>query len=306
MSVSKVADSVYLIDTLAYNERQAVACYLVRSRDKIAIIDTGYASTYLNVLIALAHLRITPERVNYIIPTHVHLDHSGATGHLAEIMKNAKIIAHEKAFKHLVDPTRLVESAKTIFGEEKVKYFGIPKPIEAERIEVVKDELEINMGDLTLTCIYAPGHAPHQISVLVREKNILITADSVGIIYPILGYMIPTTPPPQFDPEQAINTVENLSSFNPKTLLLPHFGLRDDPSRVFEETKLKINQWIEEVRNLSKETKDPNLIASKLAKKVANESGFSEEALPYYAKQSIYVSVLGILNYLSKKSALEG
>ena len=81
--IEKVTENIYLIDTLAYNEEKAVACYLVKSNDKFALIDVGYASTYMNVVNALLSANIDVSNLTYIIPTHVHLDHSGATGHIA-------------------------------------------------------------------------------------------------------------------------------------------------------------------------------------------------------------------------------
>lgn len=300
MKIERITENIYLIDTLAYNEEKAVACYLVKSGDKFALIDLGYASTYMNVINALLSAGIEPSNLTYIIPTHVHLDHAGATGHIANIAKKATIIAHERAQRHLVDPSKLIESAKEIFGEEKLKSFGLPLPVNAERINIVKDELELKLGDLTLRCIYAPGHAPHQISILLIEKKALFTADAVGIVQPKLNIMIPTTPPPSFDPIQAIKTVDNLSSYEPRMLLVPHFGVRNDPQNIFELTKLKINEWMEEIKKLVKANFKKEEILQTMLKKVKNEAKI--ENLPSSAIQSVYVTVSGILNYLSKLS----
>jgi len=296
--IEKITENIYLIDTLAYNEEKAVACYLVKSGDKFALIDVGYASTYMNVVNALLSANIDVSNLTYIIPTHVHLDHSGATGHIANIAKKATIVAHERAQRHLVDPSRLIESAKQIFGEEKLNSFGLPLPVNPERITVVKEELELKLGDLTLRCIYAPGHAPHQISVLLVEKKALFTADAVGIVQPKLNIMIPTTPPPSFDPIQAIKTVDNLSSHEPNMLLVPHFGVRNDPNNIFELTKIKINEWVEDIKKFLKENLNKEEILQRMIQKVKIEANL--ENLPSSAIQSIYVTVSGILNYLAK------
>jgi len=288
-------ENIYLIDTLALGYKNAVACYLVKS-EKIAIIDTGYASTYMNVINAIKNLGIDLDRINYIIPTHLHLDHSGATGYLIKYMKNAKIIAHEKALKHLVDPSKLIESSKSVFGEEYLNLIGLPLPIEEKNIEIVKDELDINLGDLTLTCIYAPGHAPHQICVFIRENKALITADAVGTIYPSLNFMIPTTPPPSFEPNLTFRTIEKLRSFEPKVLFLPHFGKREDVNNVFDLTIQKIQEWINLISKLRNENKSFHEIYKILLEKVLQENNIKE--LPLYASNLIKISILGILNYL--------
>lgn len=291
--IYKINNNIYLIDTLGLGYKRTIACYLIKS-SKIALIDTGYASSYKNVIKSIKKAGINLDEINYIIPTHVHLDHSGATGHLLKNMKNAKVVAHEKAFKHLVNPSKLIESAKSIFGEKMLEKFGFPISINEEKIEVVKDEMEINLGNLTLICIHSPGHAPHQISVFIHEKKFLITADSVGIIYPYLNIMIPTTPPPSFDANLSIFTVKKLKNLEPNLLLIPHFGIRKDPEFVFDMTVKKIKQWVEDVKKIKNE--DFNKIYNEILKNVLNET---KKEIPDYAKETIKVSILGILKYLT-------
>ncbi len=182
--VSKVAENVYLIDTLGANFDKTVASYLVKG-SRIALIDVGYASSYINVIKGLQMLNIDLKDVNYIIPTHVHLDHAGAVGILAKYMRNAKIIAHERAVRHIIDPSKLIQSATSVYGEELMKIYGVPEPVEQDRVEAVKDELFLNLGNnIELRLIYTPGHAPHHISVIDETGKILFSGDALGIIYP--------------------------------------------------------------------------------------------------------------------------
>lgn len=299
MNIEKINDNVYIIDTFAYGEPKTVASYLVKDGDKFALIDVGYAYTYMNVINALLSANLNPKDLEYIIPTHVHLDHSGATGHIANIATKAKIVAHERAKRHLVDPSRLVASAKEIFGEEKMKIFGTPIPVNEDKILTVKDELELKLGNLTLRCIYAPGHAPHQIAIFLEERNLLFTADAVGIIQPNIGIMIPTMPPPSFDFNQALKTLDNLSKYEPIHLTIPHYGYRNDPNHVFNLTKIKMQEWIEIIRALLREGLNKEQIYEKMLEKVKREANIPE--LPASAKQSVYVTVSGILVYLSSQ-----
>lgn len=301
MSITKFSDKVYAIDTKAFGYEQCVASYLIKG-EKYALVDVGYASTYHNILDSLYDANINLNDIKYIIPTHVHLDHSGATGHLIEYMKNATVVAHERAAKHLIDPTRLVESSVQVFGHYEVyNRMGLPMPVNKDRIEIVKDELELDLGGITLKCIYAPGHAPHQISVYIEELNYLLTADTVGIIYPFLNAMIPTTPPPSFNAEQAIETLNKLSTFKPKVLLIPHFGIRMDYQYVFEETKRKINDYIETVSKMRNQNYSYEEMLKGLIKKLSNEANINENEIHPYAIHSLKVSLSGILTYLSKK-----
>ena len=128
---------------------------------------------------------MNPSDIDYVIPTHVHLDHAGAAGFLLDRMPRAKVIAQERGVPHLVDPTRLVQSATSVFGEEMIRMYGAPKGIQAERITAVGEEMHLDLGGLSLTIVHAPGHAPHQISVYVEEEKVLLSADAVGIVYPV-------------------------------------------------------------------------------------------------------------------------
>lgn len=297
MRISSVGEGVYLIDTMALGQKATVGVYLVKDR-KNALIDCGYASSYMNVLQAIGEVGVRPEEMHYIIPTHVHLDHGGATGHLAQVMKNAEVIAHEKAAPHLVDPERLVTSATEVFGKKVVESYGLPLPVEQSRIRVVGEEMQLSLGKKTLVIMHAPGHAPHQVSVSVEGTGILVTADSVGIIYPDVKAMIPTTPPPSFDPGTLISTLKKLGQNSPKLLLMPHFGARSDAKNVFEKTEEKVIQWVERVREMRNRGYTLEQIQNEMERSVMEEAGLA--SLPPYARLSIRTSLLGIMKYLEK------
>ncbi len=298
MYATKVADRVYLLDTYALGQKGTVGAFVVKG-PKVALIDCGYASSYGSVLAGLAELGVKPSDVRYLIPTHVHLDHAGAAGALMREMPNAELVAHERGVPHLIDPTRLVESATTVFGREVVELYGRPTPVPRERVTAVGKETTIELGDgLSANLIHSPGHAPHQISVLLEKDGALVTADSVGIVYPDMNVVIPTTPPPSFKPDELVSTVSALSQTTPGKLLVPHFGAREDVGRVFEETSQKVKGWVKEVGEMKNRGAGFDEAAAAMEEKVKAEAGLSE--LPVYASVSVRSSVMGILHYLSK------
>ncbi len=299
LTTSKISDRVYLIDTLAIGDRNTVAAYLLKG-SKLALVDVGYASSADVVLAGLKELNVEPSDVDYLIPTHVHLDHGGGTGHLLERMPKAKVIAQERGVPHLIDPSRLVQSATSVFGEEMIRRFGTPKEVPAERITAVGEEMHLELGGLSLTAIHSPGHAPHQISVYVEEEKVLLAADAVGIMYPSLGVLIPTTPPPSLNPEQLSSTAEKLSQLDPKLLLAPHFGVRTDPKRVLAETTVKTNEWVAETREMKKRGLSADAIAAELKSGVLREAGLQAGDFPRYADVSVRTNVMGIMHYLEK------
>lgn len=300
MYSTKLADRVYLLDTYALGQPRTVAAYVIKG-PKVALVDCGYASSYKTVLEGLAELGVAPSDVRYLIPTHVHLDHSGAAGRLLREMPNAEVIAHEKAVPHLVDPTKLLESATKVFGEVIMQLYGTPEPIPQARITPVGEESHLDLGDgMTATLVHTPGHAPHQVSMMLDGSRDLITADAVGIVYPDLNTLIPTTPPPSFDPDRLVSSVRSLEQMAPARLLTPHFGPMSDVAYVFENTKEKVTKWVRDVGDMRGRGASVDDAAEAMELRVAAESGVQD--LPIYVKVSIRASVMGIMQYLSRKT----
>jgi glyoxylase-like metal-dependent hydrolase (beta-lactamase superfamily II) len=288
-----------MVDTMALGQPSTVAVYVIKGA-KTALVDCGYASSYETVLEGLAGVGVPPSDVDYVIPTHVHLDHGGAAGHLLKRMPRATVLAQEKGVPHLIDPTRLVESATRLFGQEAIDIFGMPVGIEKERITAIGEEMHLDLGGVSLTAVHSPGHAPHQLSVLVEEEKLLLTADAVGIVYPAVPTMIPTTPPPSFNPTELWGTTEKLEQMGSKALLVPHFGMRNDSREVLETTRKKSDAWVRKVGEMRKAGFTPEQMVESLRSELLIETGLSDKDFPRYASISIGVSVRGILHYLEK------
>jgi len=289
---------VYMLDTYGLGQAGTVSVYLVKG-PKPAIIDCGYASSYESVLKGLAEVGVMPTDIRYLVPTHVHLDHAGAAGRLLKEMPNAQVVAHERSVPHLVDPTRLIESSTKVFGPAIMALYGAPDPIDAGRVTAVGEEASLDLGDnLSATLIHAPGHAPHQISIVLNEPNAMFTADAVGIVYPGMGALIPTTPPPSFNPAELVATVGKLRQARPSELLVPHFGRREDVDWVFDRTVELVDRWVEEVKGLWKKGVSLDEASRVMQGEVMNDGGAAE--LPVVAQISVRTSVMGIMRYLEK------
>jgi glyoxylase-like metal-dependent hydrolase (beta-lactamase superfamily II) len=297
---TKVAERVYLIDTMALGQANTVSAFVIKA-PKVTLVDCGYATSYQNVLAGLADVGIAPSEVRYVIPTHVHLDHAGAAGRLLKEMPNAQVISHEKGTPHLVDPSRLIESATRVFGKAIMEMYGAPEPIPSDRITSVGSEMHLELGGgVTATLVHAPGHAPHQLAVLLDSGRTLLTADAVSIAYPGMKVMIPTTPPPSFDPKTLVSTVSELAQTDPNALLIPHFGARKDSETVFEKTRQGVLDWVNVVRDLKKAGKSLDEITDEMVARITTEEGVDD--IPIYAKVSIRTSAMGILVYLEKNA----
>ena len=298
MYATKVSGRVYLLDTYALGQPGTVGAYLVKG-PKPALVDCGYATSFRSVLAGLAEAGVMPSELRYLIPTHVHLDHAGAAGRLVKEMPQVEVVAHERSVPHLVDPGRLVESSTRVFGQVIMGLYGTPEPIPAERLTSVGKESHLDLGGgLSATLVHSPGHAPHQISILLDEGRAMMTADAVGIVYPGLKALIPTTPPPSFNPAELVSTVEALRRMTPTELLVPHYGVRKDVDWVFDRTSELVTAWVEKVRAMWKQKLTLEEVSERMQAEVMQDAGVGELAI--YAQVSVRTSVMGIMHYLDK------
>ena len=298
MYATRVSDRVYVLDTYALGQPATVSAYLVKG-PKPTLVDCGYASSYESVLLGLAEAGVMPTDIRYIIPTHVHLDHAGAAGRLLKQMPNAQVMAHERGVPHLVDPTRLIESSTKVFGSAIMALYGLPEPIPPDRVTAVGKEVSLDLGDgLSATLIHTPGHAPHQISMVLDRAKAMFTADAVGIVYPGTKALIPTTPPPSFNPTELVATIGTIRQTKPYELLVPHFGARKDVDWVFDRTTELVQRWVEEVKGFWKRGMSLEQATEAMQGEVARDAGIAD--LPIYGQVSVRTSVMGIIHYLEK------
>jgi glyoxylase-like metal-dependent hydrolase (beta-lactamase superfamily II) len=222
-------DRISCIDTL-YQRPGLAACYLIESAGEAALIDTGTAPMAPRLLALLTHKGIRPEQVKYVIPTHVHLDHAGASGQLMQQLPRARLVVHPRGARHLIDPTKLIAGATAVYGEAKFKaLYGELLPVPAQRVLEAVDGLILELGQRHLHCLDTPGHARHHICLYDDLSRGIFTGDTFGLSYrefdtPQGPFILPTTTPVQFDPAAWHSSLERLLMLQPLSLYLTHFG----------------------------------------------------------------------------------
>ncbi|MFT3713144.1 MAG: MBL fold metallo-hydrolase [Archangium sp.] len=211
-----------------------LACAFLReSKGEVAFIETNTSYAVPNLLAALKDAKLAPEQVKYVIVTHVHLDHAGGASALMKACPNATLLAHPRAARHLIDPSKLVASARGVYGNEVFdKLYGEIEPIDASRVKSLEDQATVTLGGSTLTFTHTRGHANHHFVVHDSEENVVFTGDTFGLVYPALQrskrFAYPSTSPTDFDGAAAIESVQRIMKWKPRAVGLTHFGLFEE------------------------------------------------------------------------------
>ncbi|MBI2288189.1 MAG: MBL fold metallo-hydrolase [Chloroflexi bacterium] len=245
VGVKEVAENIYMIDDNLYSIPKFGSVYLI-NEEKKALIDTGPTPSANVVLDGIKETGVSPADIDYLIVTHIHLDHAGGAGFLIRDMPKAQAVVHNRGARHLIDPTRLVSSAMA--AQDRVDE-GLVKetevvPIAAERVKSVYDGDTIRLGERqTLRIIDAPGHAPHELCIHESRNNGLFTGDAAGICVGAHKALIMVNAPPSFDLELSLTTVKKLMEIQPSRLYYAHFDVADDAEQKLRWALDTLNLW---------------------------------------------------------------
>jgi glyoxylase-like metal-dependent hydrolase (beta-lactamase superfamily II) len=253
---TEIGPGVIQIDTLLGGWHSVTAGYLVQGREPV-LVETGSQSSVDALLAALADLNVAPADLAGIAVTHIHLDHAGGVGDVARAFPNATVYVHEKGARHLVDPSRLVDSAAMVYGDLLDSLYGRLDPTPSERIHVLEDGETISVdANRTLTTVDSPGHAKHHLALHDSESGLLFAGDAVGVRLPDAGVLRPATPPPDFDLDQAINSLHRFAERQPSGVALAHYGLVPDPMNTLVEAEEILRKWAEVAEAAYREGRD--------------------------------------------------
>lgn len=209
-------------------------CYLVRggarSRDRYAFIECGTSVAVPGLKAVLAARGIGLDQIDYVIPTHVHLDHAGGAGMLLRDCPNARLVIHPRGARHMIDPSALIAGATAVYGpDDMAALYGEIVPVPAERVIEAADNFVLDFGGRELLFIDSPGHARHHFSVWDVQSRGWFTGDTFGLSYrqfdgPNGPYLMPTTTPVQFEPEAWLATIGRYLAVDPQFMYLTHYG----------------------------------------------------------------------------------
>ena len=239
---------VFQIDTRMAGYDGITAGYLIRG-DRPCLVETGTAPSAPVVRDALAQLGIGPGDLATVVVTHIHLDHAGGVGDIAAMFPAAQIVVHQRGARHLADPSRLMASARLVYGNALERLFGVLAPVPAERIVALDDIGTIDLGGgRRLDSHYSPGHAKHHVGLVDSETGDLYVGDAAGVYLPDTGDVRPATPPPDFDHQTALASVRKFAALQPARLLFSHYGPVTSVSETLDRSAEEITVWVEETR----------------------------------------------------------
>ena len=246
--VTPLGHDVFQIDTQMAGYSQITAGYLVRA-DRPCLVETGTAPSAPVVRDALAGLGVGPGDLATVVVTHIHLDHAGGVGDIAGMFPAAEIVVHELGARHLADPSRLMSSARRVYGDDLDWLFGELAPTPAGRIRTVEERGSVDLGGgRTLDSHYSPGHAKHHVGLIDSASGDLYVGDAAGVFVPETGDQRPASPPPDFDLPLALESLRLFGTLAPQRLLFSHFGPVDEVAATLERSAEELNVWVAETR----------------------------------------------------------
>jgi glyoxylase-like metal-dependent hydrolase (beta-lactamase superfamily II) len=240
---ARVADGVLELDTRLGGWDRVTAGYLIEGENPV-LVETGSQSSVPVLLAELAALGLGPDDLAGVVVTHIHLDHAGGVGDVARAFPKATVYVHEKGARHLADPTKLVASAARVYGPLLDSLYGRLDPTPVERIHVLEDGEAIAISpSRSLIAVDSPGHAKHHLALHDTLSGVLFAGDAVGVKLPDGGVLRPSTPPPDFDLDQALHSLHRFAERRPTGLALAHYGLLADPLDVLAEADGTLRAW---------------------------------------------------------------
>jgi len=229
---------------------QVIATAVLHHASGVALIDPGPSTTHQNLTQSLRGKGIAIRDVRQVLLTHIHLDHAGVTGTLVRENPAIEVLVHERGAPHMIDPSKLVASARRLYAADMDRLWGDFVPVPAERVRALKGGERITAAGRDLDVAYTPGHASHHVSFFDAASRVAFVGDTAGIRRTGRDYVMPPTPPPDIDLDAWRTSEDRILSWEPDTLFLTHFGPFHGARMHFQDMTARLDVWSAIVRRL--------------------------------------------------------
>ena len=243
-----MSERVRLIDLMHLGRPEVIASALIELDGALALVDPGPGSTVDRLISELSALGVSPADLDAVLLTHIHLDHAGATGHLAEQNPNLRVYVHQRGARHMIDPTKLIASAARLWGDDMQRLWGDFLAVPADRVAALDGGETIELGGDEIEVLYTPGHAKHHVSYLDVSGGTAFVGDTGGCRISGAPFVLPPTPPPDVDLDAWLFSATAIEAWAPERLLLTHFGFVTDIAEHFAELHERLPRWADMVR----------------------------------------------------------
>ena len=240
---------IYAFDS-GYVRPLLASIHLIVENGRAAFVDSGNNASLPAALAALASLGLTPDNVDYVILSHIHLDHAGGAGAMMRAFPRARLVVHPRGARHMADPSKLVAGASAVYGADAVRrLYGEVLPIDSRRIIEATHQLKVDLAGRELLCLDTPGHAKHHICLVDRRSGNVFSGDTFGLSYRELDtdgrqFVFPTTTPIQFDPQALHASVDLIVSYRPQAVYLTHFSRLADVAAQAQQLHRQIDAHV--------------------------------------------------------------
>ncbi|MEM6261102.1 MAG: MBL fold metallo-hydrolase [Bacteroidota bacterium] len=294
---------LHIID-LHFQTEQTIASFVVETSAGPVVIETGPHSTFHHLEEGLHKLGYQVSDVKHVFLTHIHFDHAGAAWAFAK--EGATVYVHPVGYKHMLDPTRLYNSAKRIYGDQMEPLWGLMEKIPEELLISVEDKQEFQVGDQKFTAHFTPGHANHHIAW--QWGGTIFTGDVAGVKIGE-GPVVAPCPPPDINLEKWQVSIQLLRSLNPQYLYLTHFGKITEIGPHLDQLESGLQDWANWIKPHYEAGRKPEEVVSEFEAYAAEglrAAGLDDHGLKMYeAANPAYMSVAGLMRYWHKKKEAE-
>ena len=292
---------VHIVDLHFQNIPSSIAAFLVETKHGLILIESGPYSTYERLSEAVKELGFQLSDIQQVLLTHIHLDHAGAAWALARL--GAQIYVHPNGVRHLMNPDRLIQSARQIYGDQMEQLWGDMQPIDSQQITSLAHGQSIAIGEYSITAWHTPGHASHHIAWQLGDQ--LFTGD-VGGVKILTGPIVPPCPPPDINIEQWKSSLQLMQQLEVKELYLTHFGKVTEVMTHLEVLETRLMDWALWVKAHYESGKSPAEVVPLFESYVANQLravGVREKSIGVYETANpSWMSVYGLMRYWYKQA----